>query len=583
MDFRIVVLSLIFWLAPVWASTSMQLDTIDTLLYQYPSAALIEINDLEAISSPVTLSETEKLRLALFRCETFLQLGENEAAINLARIGEAKAKILKLDQVRPYFLNCMAGAFTNYGDFRQALPILDSSILLSRELKQPQSLINALRLRGIIDTQVDSYSSAFEDLSLAIDMYPDALNQEQSWTLPPLIYIQLPLSQLLAKKNETRQAFEIIERATETKEFQGKVRVVLAAHMAKMAQLNQSPSSDELIQQAKTLLPELGTAFELAISYTEMAQLEYKRANFTRAIQLLEISLNTFKKQKKTIEELRAQRLLGEVLLASGNTDKALKLINKSISAGLRTSHYAELILSYEVLSNYYAGIGDFKQARQYELKRFDAAENSFNFIKDTRLLQLNARVSRQQQLFKTELLQGNSSINVGLGFKSGYIAILLTLLFGFILGVITIRYKKRTIQAPLAIEPLSREHRIERLISNSKKGGYPLSLIVIHTVHVYQADLPLLTSRIENLLRDQDLVINREDGELLLLLPHTKENGTLRVIEQIKEAITPLLNGNKTKIGFARMQQHDSLSSLIKRAHIQQLRQTKIDEEPIG
>jgi len=583
MDFRIVVLSLTFWLAPVWASTSVQFDTLDTLLYQYPSAALKEINDLEAISSPVKLSETEKLRLSLFRCETFLQLGENEAAINLARISDAKAKILKLEQARPYFLNCMAGAFTNYGDFRQALPILDSSILLSRELKQPQSLVNGLRLRGIIDTQVDSYSSAFEDLSLAIDIYPDAQNQEQGWTLPPLIYIQLPLSQLLAKKSETRQAFEMIERATDSKAFQGKVGVMLATHMAKMAQLNQYSSSDELIQQAKTLLPELGTAFELAVSYTQMAQLEYKRKNFIRAIQLLEISLNTFQKQKKTIEELRAQRLLGEVLLASGDTDNALKLINKSISAGIRTSHYAELILSYQVLSSFYADIGDFKLAHKYQLNRFNAAENSFNFIKDTRLLQLNARLSRQQQVFKTELLQGNSSINVGLGFKSGYIAIVLTLLFGFVLGVITIRYKNRTIQAPLAIEPQSREHKIERLISNSKQGGYPLSLIVIRTVHVYQTDLPLLISRIENLLRDQDLVINREDGELLLLLPHTKENGTLRVIEQIREIITPLLHGNKTKIGYAHMQQHDSLNSLIKRAHIQQLRQTKIDEEPTG
>ncbi len=580
MDFRIVVLSLTFWLAPVWASTSVQLDAIDTLIYQYPSEALAEINKLEAISSPIKLSETEKLRLALFRCETFLQIGENEAAINLARISEAKAKILKIEQARPYFLNCMAGAFTNYGDFRQALPILDSSILLSREFKQPQSLINGLRLRAIIDTQVDSYSSAFEDLSLAIDIYSDAKNQEQAWILPPLIYIQLPLSELLAKKNETKQAFEMIKRATDSLEFQGKVSVLLTTHMAKMAQLNQAPSSDALIQQAKSLLPELSTAFELAVSYTEVAQLEYKRANYISAIQLLEISLNTFKKQKNTIEELRAQRLLGEVLLASGNTSKAIRLINQSINSGLRTSHYAELIISYQLLSDYYADIGDFKQALQYQLKRFDAAENSFNFIKDTRLLQLNARVSRQQQVFKTELLEADSSIKVGLGFKSGYVAILLTLLFGFILGVITSRYKKRTIQAPLAIEPLSREHKIERLISNSKLGGYPLSLIIIHTVHVYQTDLPLLISRIENLLRDQDLVINREDGDILLLLPHTKEQGTLRVIEQIKKIITPLLNGNKTKIGYARMQQHDSLNSLIKRAHIQQLRQTKIDKE---
>ncbi|WP_394148238.1 tetratricopeptide repeat protein [Shewanella atlantica] len=583
MDFRIVVLSLTFWLVPAWASTSEQLDAIGTLLYQYPSKALTEINNLEAITSPVRLSEAQKLRLALFRCETFLQLGENEAAINLSRVSEAKAKILKLDQARPYFLNCMAGAFTNYGDFRQALPILDSSILLSRELKQPQSLINGLRLRGAIDTQVDSYSSAYEDLRLAIDIYPDAVNQKPDWALPPLAHIQLSLSQLLAKKGENKRAYEVIERAANTQELKGKVRVMVTTQMARMAQLNQYSSSDALIQQAKSLLPELGTALELAISYTELARLEYSRANYISAVQLLEISLNTFKKQKKTIEELRAQRLLAEVYLASGNSSKALVLINKSISTGLRTSHYGELILSYQLLSDYYAEIGEYKLAHQYQLKRFEAAESSFNFIKDTRLLQLNARVSRQQQLFKTELLQGNSSINVGLGFKSGYIAIVLTLLFGFILGVITVRYRKRTVEAPIAIEPHNNAHKVERLISSSKSGGYPLSLIAIQTTHIYPADLPLLVSRIEGLLRDQDLVINREDGELLLLLPHTKETGTLRVIGQLKEIMLPLLHGHRTRIGYARMQQHDSLNSLKKRANIQQLRQTKIEEEPTG
>ncbi|SQH74187.1 protein of unknown function [Shewanella benthica] len=43
-------------------------------------------------------------------------------------------------------------------------------------------------------------------------------------------------------------------------------------------------------------------------------------------------------------------------------------------------------------MSAYYLGQGNFEQAYQYQVLKFDAAENTFNFIKDTRLQQLHRR-----------------------------------------------------------------------------------------------------------------------------------------------------------------------------------------------
>ncbi|MBW8185733.1 histidine kinase [Shewanella sp. NR704-98] len=576
MDFRLIVVCLLFWSAPVWADTMDRLDNINTLLYEYPSRALEEINKLDNISSPIKLSETEKLRLSLLRCETYLQLGENQAAINIARMGEAKAKVLQLESARPYFLNCMAGAFTNFGDYRQALPLLDNSIELSRELKQAQSLINGLRIRGIIDTQIDSYGNASEDLRLAIDIFPELANQALNWSWPPLAHVQLSLSQLLAKRGEFKQAYTVIENALSSEPLKGKVKALVITQLANMAQLNNLPTSDTLILNAKNQLPELGSAFELAQSYTQMAQLEYLRGNLRRAIQLLEISLNTFKKENKSLEIIRTQRQLAEVLLAHGMTDKALALMENTIALGVRTSRYDELVICYEILSQHYEKNQNYKLALKYQIMRFNQAENAYNFIKDTRLLQLNTKLSKQNQLFKSETDRSIASVNQGFGVKSGYLILLtllfLALLFSFIIFK-TKQQAKRIIATP---EPNTKEQEIERLLSNSKLGGFPLSLILIKTLQVYRDDLPILNSQLEKLLREQDVMLNYSDEEIVLLLPYTKEKGTLKVIEQIKELMTPLLHDKKCQIGYSKMQQQDSLSSLVKRANIQQLRHSK-------
>lgn len=568
MDFRLVVLCLAFWLTPALADVQNQLDNINRLVYQYPSQALNEINALEAITSPLGLTEIDKLRLSLLRCETFLQLGENQAAINIARMNEAKAKVLELEQARPYFLNCMAGAFNNYGDFRQALPLLDTSIMLSRELKQPQSLVNGLRLRGIIDTQIDSYSNAFEDLGLASDIYSDTQSQAQNWALPPHISIELALSQFLAKSGKHRQAYDVITTALTTEVLKGKSLLTAKIQQAKLSQVADLPASARLIKQAKKLLPELETAFELAESYTQIAQIEHNRGNDSRAIQLLEISLDTFIKHKSTLERLRAQRLLAEILFQTGDEPKATSMINQAIETGQRTAKFYELVRCFEVLSHYYAKQGDFELGYQYQQQKFTAAENAYQFIKDTRLQQLNTRLSRQQ-------VSHNISINQGLiqeshiPFKSQYI---LLILFFFTL-FITYKYRNKSHQVsqPPATT-LSPEQNIERLISHSKVVGYPLTLLLIDPVHIFHGDLSALQTRLASLLREQDIVTSDIEEDIAILLPYTQEAGALKIIEQIKEVMMPLLHGNTPSIGYAKLQQQDSLSSLIKRAKVKQL-----------
>ena len=168
------------------------------------------------------------------------------------------------------------------------------------------------------------------------------------------------------------------------------------------------------------------------------------------------------------------------------------------------------------------------------------------------------------------------ASVSPGFGFQSGYAIIFILLLITSILSFLTYRSKHQAKQITSFPEAKTEEQKIERLFSNSKLGGFPLSLILINTLQVYRDDLPILNAQLEKLLREQDLMVNGSNEEIILLLPYTKEEGTLKLITQIKELMIPLLRGNVSKIGYAKMQQHDSITSLIKRANVQQLRQRK-------
>ena len=59
-----------------------------------------------------------------------------------------------------------------------------------------------------------------------------------------------------------------------------------------------------------------------------------------------------------------------------------------------------------------------------------------------------------------------------------------------------------------------------------------PFSLILINTLQVYRDDLPILNAQLGKLLREQDLIPNKNDEQMLLILPYTKDKVTLKVIE---------------------------------------------------
>ncbi|MGL5668246.1 MAG: hypothetical protein ACRDD9_19210, partial [Shewanella sp.] len=92
MDFRVLALSLLLWLFPFGVSANDQLDALAELIYQYPTKALTQISTLEKQQTADNSSDIDRLRLSMLKCQNLLQLGENEAAINLAQMGEASAK-----------------------------------------------------------------------------------------------------------------------------------------------------------------------------------------------------------------------------------------------------------------------------------------------------------------------------------------------------------------------------------------------------------------------------------------------------------------------------------------------------------
>ncbi|MDX1281013.1 histidine kinase [Shewanella colwelliana] len=573
MDFRLLALCFSLWLFPAWASIESDLNDLPDTVYQYPNEALSKIEALESALDQDKLTPILRLRLALLKCETFVQLGENEAAINLGRMSDAKAKAMQIESARPYFLNCMAGAYIDYGDLRQALTLLDASIYHSRELKQPQSLVNGLLLRGRVDIQIESESSALEDLRLAQDIYPETLNQQPHWIVPPFPYIQLAMAELLSQKGLFNQAFNTARATLDNEQSTGKVRINLLLNLAKIAHKNQEVKfRDDMILEAKILIPELATATELAESYNQLAEIEFLRGNDKSAIQLLNIAINTFEQQKKISDSLHAHKLLAEIELANGNEAAGLDLMKKAIGIAERTNQFYQLVICYQVLSDYFASVGNYQQANQYQRLRFDTAKHSYEYLKDTRLLQIKARLARYQQLAQSKKTN-TLKLDTHLGNNYGLFGIiLLFLLLTLLLIFSRLRGQKPPKQEMQGFEPMAPLEKMEALLASAKQIGFPITILLINPSHFYRADMKLLSARICDKLRQQDMLFNKEADQMLIMLPFTHLEGAMQISQQLEAAIEPLQSNGRVAIGIAVMRHHDTLNTLIKRASIDQL-----------
>ncbi|SUI84029.1 tetratricopeptide repeat-containing diguanylate cyclase [Shewanella morhuae] len=584
MDFRVMVLSLFLWLFPFGASAIDQLDELTELVYQYPSKAFSQLALLEKTFAASHInSDINQLRLSVLKCQNLLQLGENEAAINVAQLGDARAKQLKLDQARPYFLICQADANLNNNNVQNALPLLDSAITLARRYQQPQALVDALRLRGQLDTDTDNFSSAIEDLRLAIDIYPDIHTQTQNWVWPPQAYIYAAMGNLLYATHDFPQAMYYTNLGIQSSDAKGKVLHIILRNAARIALDNQEfDYSDQLEMQAKILLPELGSPLELAYSYAILASIALDKGRIDTAEEYIAIAINTFKKQNQKVAIMRSNRLLAQIRFAQHQDAEALVLMHQAIEQGESLNQYSDLKGFYGIISDYYLEQDDFKQAYAFLLKRYRATELANQEMNNARILQFKARLNQQDMgptsndntPESTSILQ---ELNVDWLYSTLFLIAIL--LLG---GMIWYLIDKQNNRASHADGDESVETLVQQILSvlnNAKQGNYPLSLLIFNASQIRQVDLPSLQDELQHRLREQDKLIRYSMDEIVIVLPHTSTEGAQKVITQLVACIQPWQGSSKINIGVAAMQQFDTLESLIKRASINQLSKIKSGE----
>ena len=580
MDFRIIILSFLLWLSPAHSLTLEQFKQLNTAVFQYPSKTLNDIHDIEKDVYTFLDPQVLQLRLSALKCQAYLQLGENAAAINLARLNEAKAKQLKLHEARPYFYNCMAQAYVNYGNYQEALPLIHSSIGLSRQLEQPQALINGLWLRSQLDAKVLHNNTAIEDLRLALDLYPQVAQQEQQWLLTPSAYLKVAMAKLLLDENEPKEAKAFINEALDDELAEGKIALNLLIEAANLSQQSNQPElRDRYIQGARSQLAELGSPFELAVAYKEIGYIDFLSGKYSSANQLLHLSLNTFKKQSNSSETISALYLLGQINLAQGEESLGLGQLNQAIDLAKQKQRYTDQKLAYAVLANYFANKQDYALAYDYQLLRFKAAENDTLFIQNIWLSHLKSDLSRQKQVSK-EKQSTKATLMPGQLIPTSILPILF-ILFSLIIFIAWYHRQGATrISVPKEPTPVkpnaTGKQRLEDMLSVSRHANYPLSLLVLDPSVVLSGDIPIMIEQLKTKLREQDLVFLQSEQQLLIMLPHTSEAGAINVIEQLSGTIAMWQNDSKVNIGLACMQQFDNLQSMIKRANVSQLRRLK-------
>lgn len=585
MDFRALALSLLLWLVPLWACANDQLDKLTQQVYQYPTKALAQITVLEKQQQTDNTSNIDKLRLSILKCQNLLQLGENEAAINLAQMGEAHAKQLKLDQARPYFFNCQADAYLNYDNIQDALPLLDSAITLARRYQQPQALIDALRLRGQLDTNTDNFSSAIEDLRIAIDIYPDIHTQTQNWIWPPEAYVYAAMGSLLYATQDLPQAMYYTKLALNSADAKGKVQHVLLLNAARIALDNgEREYSDQLEKQTKTLLPEIGSPLELAYSYAILASIALDKGKIDTAEEYISIAMNTFKQQNQRVAVMRSTRLLAQIRFAQHRDDAALTLMHSAIEQGEALKQYTDLKGFYGILSDYYQAQDSYKLAYDFLQKRFDAAELANESMNHTRILQFKARLNQQglSQLSADDP-QSNPSLLDELNVDWAF-SILFLMTMTLLGGAIWYFIDKQSKRAP---SPDTKPHRLpplqqlELTLHSAKQGDYPLTLLLFNASQIRQVDLPTLLDKLQDKLREQDILLRYSMDDIVIVLPYTSAVGAQRVASQLTPTIQTWQGTNKVNIGIAVMQHFDNLDSLVKRASINQLSKLKVSDAP--
>lgn len=579
MGFHHRICGLLLWLLPLLVLAREPMDEIGTLVFQYPAEAKSKIALLEDEFRHAPTTDLNNLRLKLLKCELLLQQGDNEAAINLAQMGEATAKRLGVEYARPYFIACMANAYSRYNNVQVALPQLDTAVTLAKRYQQPQALILALRLRGQLDTETENYTSAIEDLRVALDAYEGIQNQQQNWIWPPKALTYGAMGQLMYATGDLTQAGHYNNLGLEHLDSKGKVRLELLLNAAEIAiASDKDGDSADYLAQARKLLPELSTPLELALGYSRIAAIELTRGRPDIAEDLLNIALNTFIQQQNQLYAMRVQGLLAQVEFAKNNHSAGLKLMSQAIATAQQLQLYSEQAKYQLQLARFHESQGQFEKAFQTLDKSLQATVQAHRLINQTRTQQLNTRLGQRSLNADVELnplssFPGQSNLS----WVYNLMLVMISLLLALVVWQMTRQFSSRPAEDNVPQSPVQ---WLEQAMLHAKRGGHSLSVLLLGVKNLDTQEIKNLTAALKLRLRETDSLYLLNDNEILILLPYTSNQGADLVVQQLSPALAPWQD-SKILLGQASMHQFDTSETLLKRATTRGMTRSTLTTNP--
>jgi hypothetical protein len=553
------------------ASVSEHLDRINLLNYQFPNQAQEQLMQIQKAAKLDLLTIQEKLRLELLQCYNLLERGESKAAIEKARLGESNAKKQKLDYVRAYFILCEAEAYFQNVELVSALPLVDMAIELAREHQQAQALINGLTLRADMDMQIDNYNSVMDDLRLALDIYSQATEQEIHWHLIPEIFITAAMSNFFFSTGDTSQALFYLDKIKASKDTVGKIELSVYKTAAIMSlNNNDGQLTDLYLARAKNLMAHFKSPQTLAHNHGVLAYIHLARNRVDEAEKEILMSIELLSKMDNPILLVRAQRTLAKIRFRQGRDREALIIMDDIISVARNLEQEVDLQEFYSILSQYHASKAEYQAAYEYQVERFDLEKKIVAKVNQARFLQFKARLNEHSELTQKASKNPVNQTYLTLQQTYGLIAVGLSLLFASLLFFIKKEPKLNSLTKP--VEKQGGE--IDNQLLSAKRGGYPLSLLLLNISDVRLVDLGDLQIHLLQTLREQDKLYRHSIDEMIILLPHTSLLGAQRVAKQVSVSIKDWQEASDINIdiGVASLQQLENLEQLVKKATLDQL-----------
>lgn len=127
--------------------------------------------------------------------------------------------------------------------------------------------------------------------------------------------------------------------------------------------------------------------------------IELARGRTEIADELVGIALQTYEKQGKVNNYMRATRLLARVRLAQRNDDEGIRLLMQAAQQAEQLQLADEVAYTQQLISDYYAERAEFKPAYEAMKLAAQAAAEAQKQLNNTRFMQYKARLSQQEQL----------------------------------------------------------------------------------------------------------------------------------------------------------------------------------------